>query len=122
MNAVADRWQNYLWRKGETRNNSPRGQRTVIGSIGNAASEIIEKTAFDALKLEGFWPRPFAGCDPPAMFAIASELARIFDGVALLNISGAPAVLEVIDALVTHERVLDAAKIDPDVGKLVCEK
>jgi hypothetical protein len=56
------------------------------------------------------------------MLSVARKLARIFDGIALLHMGGAPAVLEVVDALVAHERILDSAKVDPDVRELVREQ
>ena len=51
----------------------------------------------------------------PAMAAIALELEWVFDRIKLLHITCAPAILKIIDAFVTHENVLNAAKVDPDM-------
>ena len=56
------------------------------------------------------------------VLAHALQLQRIADGVLLLDQGRAPAVLEVVDALVAHVGIADAAEVDPDVRHLVDEE
>src|SRR6185437_12174418 len=56
------------------------------------------------------------------VFVIADELQRIASRVFALNNDRAPAVLEVIAALLAHEWVPYAAKIDPCMRELVNEQ
>ena len=56
------------------------------------------------------------------MRAIAHELERVVHRVLLLHISRATAILEIVDALDAHERVLNATKVDPDMRELVCKQ
>ena len=72
--------------------------------------------------LSGVGTGAVARGDAPAIVAVARELERIVDRVAALHMRRATAVLEIVDALVAHERVLDAAKVDPDVRHLVGEQ
>src|SRR3546814_11594509 len=63
--------------------------------------------------------RPVAGGNTPAKWSIALEILWIVDGVLALRIRGAPAVFEIITALSAHERLLNAAKIEPAVRQLM---
>ena len=47
---------------------------------------------------------------------------RVAPRVLALNFGGAPAVLEIVAALLAHEAIPDAAKIDPCVRELVHEQ
>ena len=55
------------------------------------------------------------------MFVVTHEFVRVALGVFALDERRAPAVLEIVAALLTHEAVPDAAKIDPCVRELVDE-
>src|SRR5207253_4662172 len=77
---------------------------------------------FDALDRARRRARAVAGRQSPAALAIALELERVADGVLLVDEGRPPAVLEVVDAPLAHEGVLDAAEVDPHVRKLVREE
>jgi len=51
------------------------------------------------------------------MFSIAIEAAWIFQGVAVLDKSGASAVFEIVTSLAAHVSVLQTAKINPHMRK-----
>ena len=85
----------------------------MIMTAANTAGELC--SARNTLQLERFWAWPFAGRDSPAMLSVAGELTRIFDSISLLHVSGTSAIFEVVDTLLTHECVLNSAKVDPDV-------
>src|ERR1019366_4333578 len=121
MNTVVERGQHNLGREWQRRRQSPRRDSTVIGSVWHAAPHIIEELAFDPSHVDGVRTGSFARGQSPAMPAVVCELERVIDGVLTLHIGGAPAVLEIVEALGTHEGVLDAAKVDPDMGELVRE-
>ena len=56
------------------------------------------------------------------MLSVASELAWVFDRIALLHMGGTSTILKIVDVLVAHKGVLNAAKINPDVGQLMREE
>ncbi len=56
------------------------------------------------------------------MAAIAGELERVVHRVLLLDIRRTTAVLEIVNAFITHECVLNTAKVDPEMRKLVREQ
>src|SRR5262249_50948542 len=58
----------------------------------------------------------------PAALAVSLEFVGIALGVLALDQRRAPAVLKVVAALLAHEAVADAAKIDPRVRVLVDEQ
>ena len=60
--------------------------------------------------------------DAPAVLAVAGELERVAARVLLLDVGRLAAVLEVVDVVLAHERVLDAAEVDPEVRELVREQ
>jgi len=121
VHQVVDRRQHDLRRERERRDHRPRGHGAVVRPVGNAAPEVVEEGTFDAIELEGRRSRPIAGRDPPAVLSISYKFTWVLDRIALLHISCATAVLEIIDTFIPHERVLDSTKIDPDVRKLVGE-
>ena len=60
--------------------------------------------------------------DAPGVLAIAAEAPRIPNGVLLVHVGCATAVLEVVHRLAAHEGVLDAAEVHPHVGELMHEQ
>jgi hypothetical protein len=59
---------------------------------------------------------------PPNEFAVAFEASAVLNSVLLLSVSRATAVFEIIDSLLPHIVVLNGAKIDPHVRKLMDEE
>ena len=59
---------------------------------------------------------------PQQCSPIVPEAERVADGVLLLNERRPSAVLEVVEVVLAHEAVPDAAKVDPDVGHLMDEE
>ena len=119
---MVDRRQYDFGRKRQRRHDCPGRNGAVIGPVGHSARQVVKELPLDTVDLDGVRPGAIARGDPPATPAVALELERIVDRVLLLHIGGAAAVLEVIDAFVAHEHVLDAAKIDPDVRQLMREQ
>lgn len=83
---------------------------------------VIEELALDVVHFDGVRAGAVARGKSPVMPTIAGELERVVDRVLLLRISRAAAVLEIVDAFATHEGVLNAAKVDPDMRELMCEQ
>ena len=121
MNTVVERGQHNLGREWQRRRHGPRRDRAVVGSVRHAAPHVIEELALDAGHVDGVRTGTFARGQSPAVPAVVRKLERVVDGVLTLHVGRAPAVLEIVDALGTHEGVLDTAKVDPDVGELVRE-
>ena len=121
MNAVVEHGQRDLGREWQRRRHGPRRDRSIVGSVRHATSHIVEELTFDARYGESVRTGTFARGQSPAVLAVVRELERIVDRVLTLHVGRAPAVLEIVAALPTHECVLDAAKVDPDVGELVRE-
>src|SRR6185437_7671403 len=87
-----------------------------------AARQVVVECALDAVDLPHGRARSGAGGNAPAMLAIAGPVPRILDAVLLVDVGGPTTVLKVVDALLTHQGVLNAAEVDPDVRKLVDEE
>src|SRR5205823_816805 len=66
--------------------------------------------------------RTIACRDPPAPFAVTGEATRIAPGVLLLDVRGSTAILEVVEAAGAQKTILDASKVDPEVGHPVIEQ
>ena len=56
------------------------------------------------------------------MRAIVLESAWVVDRVLLLHKSCAAAVLEIVDAFISHKSILNTTKVDPDMRELVREQ
>ena len=67
-------------------------------------------------------PGPSLAVNPQQCPAIVRELERVVDRVLALHIGRASAVLEIVDALGTHEGILDTVKVEPDMEELVREQ
>src|SRR5450759_141199 len=111
-----------LWRKRQRSNRGPRSDRTVVGSVWHGPPSVVEEPSLDTIELAGELTRAIARRNPPAELAVMRKSAGIADAVLLLDERGAPAVLEVIDAVLAHELILDATKIDPHMGELMREE
>src|SRR5262245_27961304 len=116
---VRDRRQDDLRREWERGDHGPGSNRAVVGAIRHAAREVVEKPPLDSVDRELELPRSVARSETPAEFTVVREAARIADGILLLHLGCTPAVLEIVDPVFPHEGVLDAAEIDPHMGKLV---
>src|SRR5659263_398158 len=121
MNTVIERGKHNLGREWQRRRHGPRRDRAVVGSVRHAAPHVTEEPALDAGYVDGVRTGTFARGQSPAMPAIVRELERVVDRVLTLYIGRASAVLEIVDALGTHEGILNTAKVDPDMGELVRE-
>ena len=122
MHQIVDCRQHDLRREWQRRHHGPRRDGAVVRSVRYAAPHVVEELPLDAVHLDGVGTGAVARGDPPAIFAIARELERIVDRVPLLHIGCAAGVLEIVDAFVAHERVLNAAKVDPDMRNLMREQ
>src|SRR5665647_227343 len=122
VNTPAEHGQRDLRRERQRRHYGPRCDGAVVRSVRYASPHVIEELPLDAVDTHGLWTRTFAGADSPAVAAVGLELERVVDRVLLLHICSAAAVLEIIDAFIAHEGVLNSAKVDPDMRELVCEQ
>ena len=95
----------------------------IVPSSGpnGTPARVVEEAPLDAVD-RSRRPRPVARREPPAQFAVVGKATGFRIAYSLLDIGGPPAVLEVVDPLVAHEGVLDAAEVDPDVRELVGEQ
>lgn len=119
---MRDRRQHDLRGERQRRDHRPGSDRAVVGAVGDPPGAVVEEPPFDAIELADDLARSVTRGDPPAELPILRVAAGVADPVLLLHEGGAPAVLEIIDPLLAHERVLDAAKIDPHVGELMREQ
>src|SRR6266566_1783027 len=94
---VIERGQHDLGRKRQRRHYGPRGDGSVVGSIRNAASNVIEELALNAIHFDSVGAGAIACGNSPAMAAIALELEWVVDRVLLLHMSCTAAVLEIVD-------------------------
>src|SRR6202050_4610917 len=92
------------------------------GPIRNASSHVTEELALDGDHFNRVGAGAVARGYSPAIAAIAGEPERVAHCILLLYISRPTAVLKIVDAFGAHERVLDAAKINPHMRELVREQ
>src|SRR5688500_17307053 len=97
----------------------PRRERAVIRPVRHTASQVAAKASGDASDAPGLGAGTVAGGNSPHVLTIIAKPFRITDGVLLLHVGGATAVLEVIARLAAHVGILDAAEVDPDMRQLV---
>ena len=93
-----------------------------MSSAGGAARGVAVEAPPRAVDRQRRVHRAVAGGESPDAVAVVAPTPRIGDGVGALRERRAARVLEVIDAVRAHDRVLDAAEIDPDVRVLVPEE
>src|SRR5262249_30094485 len=97
----------------------PRGNGAVIGAEWGAPSKVVEELAFDAVH-NPFGPTRSVACrETPTILPVALEIHRIANRVLLLHRGCLAAVLKIVAAVLLHEGVPDAAKVDPHVRELM---
>src|SRR4029453_17892912 len=69
--------------KRQRSNDNPRRDSTVVGAEWSTSSDIVKKVAFDPVDGTLCPARSVAGCESPAVFAIANEIHGIPDRVFL---------------------------------------
>src|SRR5664280_1357648 len=104
---MPSRRQDDLWGKGQRRDHGPWRDSPVVRAVRHAARHIIEEAALDASDLSHRPTGSIARGQPPEVLAVAHEGVRILNRVLLLDVGRSPAVLEVINALVAHEDILN---------------
>src|SRR5688572_644610 len=114
--------QDDLRRKRQRRRDGPRRERAVIRTVRHTAGQVAAKASCKTSDAPGDRAGTVAGGDPPYLLAVIFEAFRIADGVLLLHVGGATAVLEVIARLTAHVGILDAAEVYPDMRQLVHEQ
>ena len=120
---VPERGQDDLGCEGKGRGGCPGRQGSIVGSKGNSPGYVAVELPLDAplralLREAG----AEAGGEPPTVLTVPLEPHGVAQGVLLLNNGGPAAVLEIVGPLFPHERILDAAQVDPDVRELVDEE
>src|SRR6185295_3713069 len=97
--------------------------RPIIRTEGDSPRHITVELSLDA-PFRSLLREPGAGPRGDALAVLPIPLAPqgIAHGVPLLDNGRAAGVLEVVGPLLLHERVLDTAKIDPEVRELMDEE
>src|SRR6185437_2805925 len=106
----------------QRRYHRPRRDGAVVRSVWHSAPKVVEEPPLDAVQLDGVGAGAIARRDSPAILAVTRELEWVVDCVFSLHTGCAAGVLEIVDSLVAHERILNAAKIDPDMRNLMREQ
>src|SRR5438552_5362402 len=119
---MVDGWEDDFRSERQRRRRRPWCERSVVGPERHAARAVSEKVARPAVQSQRDWAGSVAGAEAPREFAVRDKPPRIADRIFALNVRRPAAVLEVVDALCAHERVLDSTKIDPEMRKLMNEK
>ena len=100
----------------------PRSQRAVIRTIRHASRDIPKEAPCDSSRSARRRTRAVTRRDAPGVLAIVAEALGIPNGVLLVHVGCATAVLEVVNRLPAHEGILDAAEVNPQVGELMHEQ
>src|SRR5215471_8467047 len=66
--------------------------------------------------------RNVRGCQAPHIFTIIRPPMRISNGIGTVGQGSTAGVLEIIEPLIAHISILDAAKVDPDVRVLMSKE
>src|SRR5437870_7381045 len=112
--------QDNLWSKRKRGYDRPRRQRAIVRPIRNTPRNVIKENPFDSVNYQILGARTFARRQSPAHLAVAFEAIRIALRVFSLRVSCTTTILEIIQTVFAHELILDPAKIDPDMGELMC--
>ncbi len=122
MVEVTDRGQDNFRSERQRSNHGPGSEGAVIRSVRNTAVDVVIEVTLRAFDLFHCWSRTIARGETPNEFTIALEASGVLNSVLLLSVSCATAVFEIIDPSLPHVVVLNAAKIDPHMRKLVNEE
>ena len=101
---------------------NPWSQRAVVRAKWRPAGTVIVELSLDPVDHSLFPPGTVGCCNPPAEFVVAYEFQRVTSRVLLVNIGCLTTVLEIITVVLPHERVTEAAEIDPEMRELMCEE
>jgi hypothetical protein len=119
---VVDGRDHDLRREGERGQHDPGRERSVVGSVGRSAGDVVQELAFDPSHRPRSPARAVRGRDSPAPFSVANEAVRIADRIVPMDVRRLTAVLEIVRAALPHEGVANAPEIYPEVGELVREQ
>ena len=122
VQTVPKGWQDDFRSERKRGDHRPRRERAVVGPIGHGACPVPHEAPGHAVHPARGGSRPIAGGDAPQMLTVSCESLRIPDCISLLHIRRAAAVLEIVDAVRAHERILNSAEIDPEMRQLVHEE
>src|ERR1022692_1173559 len=122
VNAMVDGGQHDLWRERQSCHQRPRREGSVVRPVWHAAACVIKKLSLGAVRYYDVRTRSFACRDSEAARGVAGEFEWVVDRVLLLNIRRSAAVFKIVDALTKHEAILNAPKVDPDMGELVSKQ
>ena len=100
----------------------PRGDGPVVRAVRYTACDIIKKAALNARDLAHRPAGSITRRQPPEILAVANEGVQVMNGILLLHMGRAPAILEVVAALAAHKEILDSPEVDPQVGVLMDEE
>ena len=100
----------------------PRRQGAVVGTVGRSARVVVVELPLDAVHRPLLPAGAVGRRDSPAEFAVAGKLQRVAHRVLLVDVRRLAAVLEVVAAVLPHERVAEVAEVDPEMRELVREQ
>ena len=109
------RSQRCLGRERQRGCRGPASERAVVGPVRRTARGVAEAAVLLSCDLHHARVGALACGEAPCVIAIADKAVRVALRVLGLNADRAPRVLEVVAALLAHEAVADAAKVDPRV-------
>src|SRR5258708_4702186 len=105
--------QNKLRREGERSQHCRRIYRPVVRSMRHPARDIAAKAAIMAIDPQCPGSGTIARRETPTILAVTFKCMRVAQGVLLLDMGCAPAVLEVIASLLAHEAILEILQLEP---------
>src|SRR6266513_3104695 len=116
--------QHDLGGKGERADGGGWGDGAVVDDAaqGHAARGVPQEAAIPAQIRLARRSGAIGSAHAPHVLAVSLELLRIRDGVPALRVGGPAAVLEVVESMLAHVRILDAAEIHPYVRVLVAKE
>src|SRR5690606_11180222 len=119
----ANRRNDDLGRDCDRGNRGRRCNRAVVDDLRRGRAPWVVREEAALLVVEDLYRvrRSVAGAESPDLAVVAAPAHRISTRIFALRIRGTAAVLEVVDALLPHEGILDAAKVDPHVRVLMSE-
>ena len=110
---VLQRGKHDLGSKRQRGDDGPRRQRAVVRTIGHPSRPVAEEAPRHAFHAARRRSRAVARRDAPDVLAVVAKVPRIPHRVLLVHVRRAAAVLEVVDGMPPHERILYPAEVDP---------
>lgn len=109
MNEMIDCRQHNIRCKRQRGDDRPWCNGSIVRAEGHGASDIAEKLPLPAVDDNGFATRSIARGNPPTAAAASGKVRGIINRILSLYMGGTAAVLEVVNPLISHKTILNAA-------------